>query len=188
MKMSNSDIAKMLVQNDYLSEDDKKVLLRILGQDGNVREKIPLSDRIADAFTDFIGSWSFIIISAMSIAIWVLLNAYVLPNEYVFDEFPFVLLNLALASVAALQSPIIMMSQNKQDKRESLKTQNDYEIDLKTIVITQDLHDKVIDLCAKVDEIIAKVNIKETPCNNVIQLKSESKKELKDISKSKEGH
>lgn len=159
MKMSNSDIAKILMSNDHLSKEDKQVLLKILGEDeGLVREKPSLNGRIADSLTNFIGSWSFIIISLSLILIWMLLNSIILPEQYIFDEFPFVLLNLVLACIAAIQSPIIMMSQNRQDKRESLKTQSDYEIDLKTIVIIQDLYAKVINLCENMENIVTKLD------------------------------
>lgn len=158
MKMSNSNICKMLMENDHLSEDDKQVLFRILGYEEAVYEKPKLSDRISDSVTNFIGSWSFIITTMCAILAWILLNAVILPTNMAFDSFPFILLNLVLGTIAAIQAPVIMMSQNRQDKRESLKTQNDYEIDLKTIVIIQDLHGRVVEICDKVDEIATKLD------------------------------
>jgi uncharacterized membrane protein len=145
MKISNAEICKILMRDDHLTKEDKNVLLKILGYEDE-QEKLSFSARVSDIVTNFIGSWSFILISIIFIAIWVILNSFVLPADSVFDAYPYVLLTLVLSTVAAIQAPAIMMSQNRQDQRESLKTQNDYEIDLKTIVIIQDLYLKVNEL------------------------------------------
>lgn len=176
MQMSNSDIVKILMSNDHLSQEDKKVLLKILGYSNeDTQEKIPLGDRISDALTDFIGSWFFIILSTLTIVVWSILNVFILSNGG-FDPFPFDSLNLILACVASIQSPIIMMSQNRQEKRESLKTQSDYEIDLKTIIIIQDLHSKLVDLCLKVDDLKLEIEKEKKGGNSnfkVVKSKSE---------------
>jgi uncharacterized membrane protein len=159
--MSNAEICKILMKDDHLTDEDKNVLLKILGYE-DTNEKPSLSARVSDVFTNFIGSWSFIFISIIFIVLWMLLNSFILPSDRVFDAYPYVLLNLALGSIAAIQSPIIMMSQNRQDKRESLKTQSDYEIDLKTIVIIQDLYLKVNELYDLIKDINTKLNDQKT--------------------------
>ena len=154
MNMSNSEIAKLLMENDHLTGDEKQLLLEILGIVPAKESIVSKSEKISDNFTGFIGSWKFIIISITCIVIWMVVNFLLDGTPYAFDPYPYVFLNFVLACVAAIQAPIIMMSQNRQDKRESLKTQNDYEIDLKTIVIIEDLYRKTENVNNKLDEII----------------------------------
>lgn len=170
MNMSNSEIAKILMANDHLTKDDKEVLLRILGVKKTTPNKMTFSERISDSFTNFIGSWKFIIASIAFIVIWMVFNAVFDGTSYAFDVYPYVFLNLVLACIAAVQAPIIMMSQNRQDKRESLKTQSDYEIDLKTIVIIQDLYQKTIDINDKLDELCSIIQANPTIKSKVIEL------------------
>lgn len=155
-KVSNSDICKILMNNEHLSKEDKQTLLKALGYEEE-QEEISFSDRISDKFTNFIGSWNFIIISCLFIALWMIVNSFILPEVMRFDDYPYTFLNLVLACIAAIQAPIIMMSQNRQDKRESLKTQSDYEIDLKTIVIIQELYKKVLNMQEKINDIDEKL-------------------------------
>lgn len=158
MNMSNSEIAKLLMENDNLTGEEKQLLLEVLGVVPVRESVISKGEKISDSFTGFIGSWKFIIISVASIVIWMIANFLLDGTPYAFDTYPYVFLNFVLACVAAIQAPIIMMSQNRQDKRESLKTQNDYEIDLKTIVIIEDLYRKTEDVNKKLDEIINCLN------------------------------
>lgn len=158
MNMSNSEIAKILTSNDHLTDDDKDVLLKILGVKDNIEDKTSLSEKMSDRFTDFIGSWKFILISVVFIIIWIVHNAVFYNTKWAFDTYPHEFLNLVLACIASIQAPIIMMSQNRQDKRESLKTQSDYEIDLKTIVIIQDLYQKTLDINNKIDILSKSIN------------------------------
>ena len=153
MKITDEDIYELL-KNKNLSEEDKKTIAKMLGQTVDDNENKSKINSIEDNFSMFVGSWSFIILSVLFILCWMFINSFVLPKQYVFDEFPYVLLNLVLACIAAIQAPIIMMSQNRQDKRESLKTQSDYEIDLKTIVIIQDLHKKTTLMNKKLDKLL----------------------------------
>lgn len=154
MNMSNSEIAKLLMENDNLTAEEKQLLLEILGVNPVRKSNLSISEKISDSVTNFIGSWKFIIISAVCIMFWMITNTLLDGTPYAFDTYPYVFLNLVLACIAAIQAPIIMMSQNRQDKRESLKTQNDYEIDLKTIVIIEDLYRKTEDVNKKLDEIM----------------------------------
>lgn len=87
-----------------------------------------------------IGSWLFILISIAFLITWVVLNLCVFEN---LDPYPFILLNLVLSCIAALQAPIIMMSQNRQTKRDSLRSKNDYRTDLKSELILEELYDKM---------------------------------------------
>jgi uncharacterized membrane protein len=91
-------------------------------------ERLTFGQRIADRVAAFGGSWPFIIIFSVFMTIWMAINVAQMAN---FDPYPFILLNLALSSVAALQAPIIMMSQNRQSTKDKLLAENDYQVNLK---------------------------------------------------------
>jgi len=97
--------------------------------DINKIEPQTLGQRIADRFAAVMGSWPFIIIQSVILAIWVVLNA--LAWAYRWDPYPFILLNLALSFQAAYAAPIIMMSQNRQNAKDRLNAENDYYINIK---------------------------------------------------------
>jgi uncharacterized membrane protein len=96
--------------------------------------------KMADKIAELVGSWSFIIIALSIISIWIALNAI---SKNSFDQFPFILLNLVLSCIAAIQAPVIMMSQNRQEDKDRLKSKNDYKINFKSELIIQDLHKKM---------------------------------------------
>ncbi|HXH37547.1 MAG TPA: DUF1003 domain-containing protein [Thermoanaerobaculia bacterium] len=91
-------------------------------------ERLTFGQRIADRVAAFGGSWPFIVISSVFMTVWMVINVVKMAN---FDPYPFILLNLALSSVAALQAPIIMMSQNRQSSKDKLLAENDYQVNLK---------------------------------------------------------
>ena len=93
-------------------------------------ENISFGDRLADRMATFGGSWGFIILFISILVIWILINSAILINQ-AFDPFPFILLNLILSSLAAFQAPIIMMSQNRQAKKDRIQAEMDYKVNLK---------------------------------------------------------
>ncbi|MBU3073643.1 DUF1003 domain-containing protein [Clostridium estertheticum] len=97
-------------------------------------------NKMADKIAASVGSWSFIIVALAIIAIWIIINTIF---KKLFDPFPFILLNLVLSCTAAIQAPVIMMSQNRQEDKDRIKSKNDYKINLKSELITQDLHKKM---------------------------------------------
>jgi uncharacterized membrane protein len=99
---------------------------------------------LADRVAEIIGSWRFIIIQSMLLAVWITLNitAYI----YRWDPYPFILLNLALSFQAAYSAPIIMMSQNRQSEKDHLQAKNDYEVNLKAELEIMQLHEKFNEL------------------------------------------
>jgi uncharacterized membrane protein len=101
-----------------------------------------LGQRAADAVARVGGSWAFVSGFLVALAVWMGLNAFVL-RAPTFDPYPFILLNLVLSCVAALQAPIIMMSQNRQAERDRVESKHDYETDLKAEIEIASLHDKV---------------------------------------------
>lgn len=104
--------------------------------------KLTLGEKLSDIIASFGGSWKFIIILSLIIFLWISLNTYVLITKS-FDPFPFILLNLLLSCLAALQAPVIMMSQNRQEARDRNRAQQDYKINLKSELELRQLHQKV---------------------------------------------
>ena len=101
-----------------------------------------MGDRLADAIARVGGSWSFIIGFGCFLAFWVLANTYVLLSR-AFDPYPFIFLNLILSMLAAIQAPIIMMSQNRQAARDRFEAAKDYEVNLKAELEVLSLHQKI---------------------------------------------
>jgi uncharacterized membrane protein len=106
------------------------------------KEPITVGERVSDKVASFGGSWAFIIIFFGILFIWILLNSSYLIFKP-FDPFPFILMNLILSCLAAIQAPIIMMSQNRQEMKDRLRSENDYKINLKSEIEIRTLHEKV---------------------------------------------
>ena len=101
-----------------------------------------VGQKVADAVAAFGGSWKFIIMFAVFILLWILANIYLL-LEKGFDPYPFILLNLILSCLAALQAPVIMMSQNRQEEKDRERAKKDYMINLKSELEIRMLHEKL---------------------------------------------
>ena len=115
------------------------------------KEKYTLGQRAADTIAKFAGSWAFIFSFAGVLILWMVVNAILATKA--FDPYPFILLNLVLSCVAAIQAPLIMMSQNRQEEKDRRRAENDYEVTLKTAIMIEDLYDKVNAILAKQSEI-----------------------------------
>jgi len=134
---------------ETLSEQENRVLQssvdrKTVSRDVNVAVAGGKSfgDRFADSVARVGGSWSFILSFLIFLAIWTVGNAWLLGREG-FDPYPFIFLNLVLSMVAALQAPIIMMSQNRQAERDRLDAAHDYEVNLKAEIEIMALHEKL---------------------------------------------
>ena len=116
---------------------------RPLSRDTNeaFAEGLSFGDRVADKVAIFGGSWTFILLSLLMLALWVGINAALLRQP--FDPYPFVFLNLILSMLAALQAPIIMMSQNRHAAKDRLDAAHDYEVNLKAEIEIMGLHEKL---------------------------------------------
>ncbi|MEQ1591469.1 MAG: DUF1003 domain-containing protein [Thiobacillaceae bacterium] len=147
------DVAEKLLGMPYdsLDERTKKVARHIAGRKHIARntakefdENVTLGQRAADAVATFGGSWTFIILFAVVLVVWVGLNSYVLVRyDKSFDPYPYILLNLFLSMLAAIQAPIILMSQNRQEEKDRLNAEHDYEVNLKAELEIMLLHEKV---------------------------------------------
>ena len=107
-----------------------------------LEEQWTLGERLADKIAEFGGSWMFLIVFGVFIAIWVLINTLVLISRPM-DPYPFILLNLMLSCLAAIQAPIIMMSQNRQEAKDRVRSQHDYQVNLKAELEIRHLHEKI---------------------------------------------
>jgi uncharacterized membrane protein len=111
-------------------------------EDSTRNETITFGQKLADKVASFGGSWTFIVSFGIFITIWILLNILILQSNN-FDPYPFILLNLILSCIAALQAPVIMMSQNRQEEKDRERSKKDYMINLKSELEIQILHEKI---------------------------------------------
>ena len=109
--------------------------------DNKKEEKLSLGQRASDAVAKFEGSWAFIFSFIAVMLIWMIVN--LLLASRAFDAYPFILLNLVLSCIAAIQAPLIMMSQNRQEAKDRERAENDYKVNLKNELIIDDLHRKM---------------------------------------------
>lgn len=142
-------IADYLVQEMGEVTELEKTVLRAFKSRKNLVPKVEKSDgpltmgqRLADAVATFGGSWKFIISFGVFLLLWIVANSFLLMKE-TFDPYPFILLNLILSCLAALQAPIIMMSQNRQEEKDRDRARKDYMINLKSELEIRMLHEKL---------------------------------------------
>ena len=105
-------------------------------------QEITFGQKLADKVAEFGGSWGFIIFFMSFLVVWILLNVFWLSNHG-FDPYPFILLNLILSCIAAIQAPVIMMSQNRQEEKDRERAKKDYKINLKSELEIRELHEKI---------------------------------------------
>lgn len=114
--------------------------------------KYTLGQKAADKIAGFAGSWAFIFAFVGMLLTWMVINIIMASNA--FDPYPFILLNLVLSCVAAIQAPLIMMSQNRQEQKDRTRAENDYKVNLKTEIMIEDLHDKLNKILERQEEIL----------------------------------
>lgn len=108
----------------------------------NIEERLTIGQKVADKIASFGGSWTFILSFLFFLALWIAVNIWILTNKP-FDPFPFILLNLILSCVAALQAPVIMMSQNRLEQKDRVRSEHDYKVNLKAEIEIKLLDEKV---------------------------------------------
>jgi uncharacterized membrane protein len=119
--------------------EEKLITENLLHQPKEILSK---GQSISDKVALFGGSWKFIISFSAILSIWILFNTFA-PNREHFDPYPFILMNLVLSAIAALQAPIIMMSQNRKEEKDRKRNENDYLINLKAELEVRSLHQKI---------------------------------------------
>ena len=129
--------------------------------------------RVADRVASFGGSWKFILSFMLFMLVWILTNVYLLSKP--FDQYPFILLNLLLSTIAALQAPVIMMSQNRKEEKDRQRAVNDYMINLKSEIEVRNLHGK-LDLLIT-EQMKTLLDIQKTQVDLMEEIKSILRKE-----------
>lgn len=129
-----------------------------------------LGQRLADAIADFGGSWVFISIFCAVLVVWMVLNSFILAARP-FDPYPYILLNLVLSCLAAIQAPIIMMSQNRQEERDRLRAMHDYQVNLKAEIEVRHLHQKVDHIMSHQWELLVEIQEVQKELLDAIRLK-----------------
>ncbi len=132
LSVLDQEVVDSLQQHELLSENIEHQFER----------KLTFGERLSDKIAEFGGSWKFIIFFGAVLFVWIVLNAALLADRG-FDPYPFILLNLILSCIAALQAPVIMMSQNRSEARDRLRAENDYKVNLKAELEIRHLHEKV---------------------------------------------
>ena len=133
--MTDDEVLNLLADSKISQRPDSEKIKSTLGQ------------RAADAIAKFAGSWAFIFSFTGVLILWMVVNTLLAAKA--FDPYPFILLNLVLSCVAAIQAPLIMMSQNRQEEKDRRRAENDYKVNLKTEIMIEDLYDKVNLILAK---------------------------------------
>jgi uncharacterized membrane protein len=126
------EVIDSLQKNEILSENIGK----------EFEKELTFGERLSDRIADFGGSWTFLITFGAVLVIWIVINTVVLATR-AFDPFPFILMNLILSCLAAVQAPIIMMSQNRAEARDRARAENDYKVNLKAELEIRHLHEKI---------------------------------------------
>ena len=146
----NRKLLKEVLKDIRHDMTDEEVLILLADSkisESPTAEKYTLGQRAADAIAKFAGSWAFIFSFTGVLLLWMVVNTILAADA--FDPFPFILLNLVLSCVAAIQAPLIMMSQNRQEEKDRRRAENDYKVNLKTEIMIEDLYDKVNAILAK---------------------------------------
>lgn len=141
----DKDVARSLAEGVTVSTNPEE----------NYDEIRTFGEKVSDGLAVFGGSWSFLIMFAVGLATWILINN--LQNQGAFDPYPYILLNLILSCIAAIQAPIIMMSQKRQEAKDRLRSLNDYRVNLKAELEIRHLHEKLDHLIKRQWERLAEI-------------------------------
>ncbi|OQP39744.1 hypothetical protein A4H97_16085 [Niastella yeongjuensis] len=137
---TENDHLKKLNEIVLQSIEQEKLLLESINEQS--AEQLSFGQRLADRVARFGGSWKFISWFAVILAIWIGVNLVLVTRDR-FDPYPFILLNLLLSCLAAIQAPVIMMSQNRQEEKDRKRNENDYVVNLKAEIEIRTLHQKI---------------------------------------------
>src|SRR5947208_12296569 len=134
----DQEVIESLQEHEILSSDISK----------QFEKKLTFGERLSDSIAAFGGSWTFIIVFSLILLVWIGLNSFILANR-AFDPYPYILMNLVLSALAALQAPVIMMSQNRSEARDRLRGENDYKMNPNAELEIRHLHEKIDHLLRK---------------------------------------
>lgn len=174
----NRKLLKDVIEDIQRDLSDEEVLKLLAGSKISVnpskdREKYTFGQKAADAIAKFAGSWAFIFSFVGVLAAWMVINIILAAKA--FDPYPFILLNLVLSCVAAIQAPLIMMSQNRQEEKDRRRAENDYKVNLKTEIMIEDIHGKMNRILARQAILMKLMKIDE---NTMKQITLEKQEEM----------
>ncbi len=145
-ELNKQELVKSILGETQVLEDEEEIIGMLVKEkvsrniNSEHKNRLSFGDRMSDKLAQGAGSWAFVISFLLVIGLWIALNSAV---QKPFDAYPFILLNLILSCVAAVQAPVIMMSQNRQEEKDRLRSQNDYKVNVKSELIIEDLHRKL---------------------------------------------
>ena len=155
-KKEKQQLARELIKCTDEEIDQEHFIHRLLEESTlyNVyrEDTCTFGQRAADILATFAGSWKFIILFSLFLGRWIVVNRWFLDSP--FDPYPFILLNLILSCLSALQAPLIMMSQNRQEEKDRRRSEGDYKINLKSEIIIEDMHYKLDSIISAQENII----------------------------------
>ena len=160
--ITKKDLVKKLLKQEIDEESEAELIEMLIDKpitidvDKQEDKSLTRGEKLADRLSEIAGSWRFIIGFSIFIVIWIIINSLIMKKAS--DPYPFVLLNLVLSCLASLQAPVIMMSQNRQAKKDSIRNQNDYQVDLKSEIILERLHDEIQESLKNERQIIRMLN------------------------------
>lgn len=155
MKQKNNDVDVLGI----LKQEIKKVESTLERVDEFYRQDLRKLDRFSDWIAEFGGSWRFISLFLLVLLAWVALNAWILV-EKPFDPYPFILLNLFLSMIAALQAPVILMAQNRAARRDQTRVELDLEKDLRDLHVDEGSHKLLLEIKKDLEKVKGKVGVK----------------------------
>ena len=163
------------IQHDMSDEEVLNLLAdsKISENPAGEKEKYTLGQRAADAIAKFAGSWAFIFSFTGVLILWMVVNTLLAAKA--FDPFPFILLNLVLSCVAAIQAPLIMMSQNRQEEKDRKRAENDYKVNLKSEILMEDMSNKIKRILARQESILRILKDAEFEENQILNYEETKK-------------
>jgi uncharacterized membrane protein len=174
-KLRHSETVQLGKLQDIVKKtmkDEKLIIENLLNP---TEEILTIGQNISDKVARFGGSWAFIILFFVILICWIIFNVLAL-GKLKFDPYPFILMNLILSCIAALQAPIIMMSQNRQEEKDRKRSENDYLINLKAELEVRSLHQKIDLLLEEQIKILFASQAKQLEILKNIELKLEKNK------------
>ena len=147
------------VRRDMTDEEVLNLLADSKISENPAGETYSLGQRAADTIARFAGSWAFIFSFTGVLVLWMVINVVLAARA--FDPYPFILLNLVLSCVAAIQAPLIMMSQNRQEEKDRRRAENDYKVNLKTEILIEDLYNKASRILSHQEAILRYIKAQE---------------------------
>ena len=163
------EFIKTILEDDKSAFEEEETLHRLLKEyvskdaisEHDMNESF--GQKAADNLAKFAGSWTFIIAFFLILTTWIIINTIILSKPY--DVYPFILLNLILSCLAAIQAPVIMMSQNRQEQKDRSRGVNDYKINLKSEIIIEDIHLKLDSIIENQQAILDRITTLEKSNN-----------------------